>query len=488
MKRTVWALGLPLALSLSYFFGGGGNNQNSRLDLTRAITEEHRLRIDSYHSSTSDETFFRGHHYSNKAPGQPLLGVPAVAGTRAVLRAIGSEPSSVSGVNWIAYLGTIWTASLPTALAALALVWIAMRLGASPTAAWFSALVFALGTPIWAYSTIYWGHSLAAACLVFAFAALLGLGSSSDRRGDLRWGAALGTSAGWAVVTEYGAATAACAIAVAALALTIRERRRRATPVLAAIGIPATACVAMILTYHTLCFGSPWLTPMKLYFVERHIDHYFVAPSLHSLDEILLSDAHGLLTISPILCIAPIGYFLFPPEKQLYGWLAAAVSLSFVVLNCCFWIPGGGWGFGPRYLAPALPFLCLPLAFVWDRGRSALRALMLPVALYGGFVTLMAVSVKPEPPEYLAPPVSEFLWPAFRDGDLSVNYQSMLDNGIPDWPQRFRGRVHVHQAFNLGEKLGLTGLTSLLPLAGAWAAAAIYLAFARRRDRSSGAA
>ncbi len=60
-----------------YFIRPADWNIASRLDLVKAIVEEKRLTIDSYHDSvfyTGDKAFVNGHYYSDKAIGASLLG------------------------------------------------------------------------------------------------------------------------------------------------------------------------------------------------------------------------------------------------------------------------------------------------------------------------------------------------------------------------------------------------------------------------------
>ena len=73
--------------------------------------------------------------------------------------------------------------------------------------------------------------------------------------------------------------------------------------------------------------------------------------------------------------------------------------------------------------------------------------------------------------------MAELLWPAFRDQDLSLNHQSFLEAGAD--PARLRGGTLGHDAWNLGEKLGLQGWASLAPLILVWGAVALAM---RRRQ------
>ena len=90
-------------------------------------------------------------------------------------------------------------------------------------------------------------------------------------------------------------------------------------------------------------------------------------------------------------------------------------------------------------------------------------------------MTLIAVSTTPQPPASIKAPMRELLWPAFRDGDLSLNPQTFVHNSVD--VEHLRGGGDPHAAWNLGELVGLRGLASLLPLALIWAAAALLLLF-----------
>ena len=94
--------------------------------------------------------------------------------------------------------------------------------------------------------------------------------------------------------------------------------------------------------------------------------------------------------------------------------------------------------------------------------------------LWGAGITLVAVSTTPQPPAIVfMRPVSQLLWPAFRDGDLSLNHQTMV-SGSAD-PSNLRGGRVPHAAWNLGELAGLHGHASLVPLGVIWIAAAALL-------------
>ncbi len=453
---------VALFLTFAWFYQAGGWNQNSRFDLVRAIVEERTLRIDDYHRNTGDKARWDGHYYSDKAPGLALAAVPAVAAARPF----------TADVAWLSWLATLWTAALPTALAAFLLCGAARRLGATAGGATFAALVFGLATPAWAYATLFFGHALAAFCLVAAFAAAVALPRSTR---PVLLGSAVGIAVGWGTLTEFPTAPPGLLVCAFALAQAGPSRAR------VAAGIAAGGLLAFgaLVAYNVAAFGGPFQTGYT------HVEGWsgmkeglmgVTWPKLDVLGEITFGGYRGVFFFAPVLLFAPLGWLAGPRRA---GAVGAAIVLYYLLFNAAYKYWSGGWSFGPRHLAPALPFLALPLAFAWSRGRTPLRALLLAAALASGAIQLVAVATTAQPPESVRRPLGELLLPAFREGDLSLNHQSFLEAGAD--PARLRGGSIPHDAWNLGEKLGLRGLASLVPLAGIWAACLAVEGVRRRR-------
>ena len=118
-QRTAAVLGVTLFLSYAYFYPAGGWNQNSRFALIRAILERHTLRIDAYQLHTGDRAFWRGHYYTDKAPGASLLALAPVQAARLVSRAAGVDPASFPGIAWTSYVAAVVTSGIFTVIAAL---------------------------------------------------------------------------------------------------------------------------------------------------------------------------------------------------------------------------------------------------------------------------------------------------------------------------------------------------------------------------------
>jgi hypothetical protein len=507
-----------LFVSFAYFYQAGGWNQNSRFDLVRAITNEGTLNIDPFRNSTGDKAFHDGHYYSDKAPGIALTAVPLVAAVRPVYKAFGGDPETYEGLAMLSYLSTVATAGLFTALAAVALFTLSMELGASYGGALFAALTFTVATPIWTLATIFIGHAFAAACLVFAFAAAMRIGVADPSR-DLRLGAMVGLGAGWATVSEFPAALPAVLLAVLTTIHAWPLGRPRAVRILGAMAATAIGCAAVLMAYQYACFGSPFhLAYSSEIGYEGMQQGVFgvTLPKMIRLRRILFGEYRGLLPLAPTLAVAPIGLLLMlwvrpahdsaasaphgtasaaaagssrpidlVRRRRHAAILCAAIAAYFILLNASYAYWEGGWSYGPRHATPAIPFLCLGLAMLWTVAPRALRGALAALSIYGFAVTLIAVSTMPLPPANIRRPVQELLWPAFRDGDLALNTQTMASGSVD---ADFRAHHEPRAAFNLGMKAGLSGHASLAPLAIVWLLCGIGLtaAAARRTTDASG--
>ena len=477
--RPIPSRGLSLALliaavvfvSYAYFYSGGGWNQNTRFDLVRAIVERHTLSIDAYHENSGDKAYKDGHYYSDNAPGQPLLAVPAAALTRRVLTLMGKDPSSARGLVLTSYVCNVFSVALPTALSCACLFLIAIRLGASTAAASFGAIAAGLGTPTWAYATLFWGHPLTGACLVFAFTAALMLhetGASSD----IEWGIALGVAAGWATVTEYQAVPGSAIVALFALARVWQNGWGRRLRVAAAITAGALPCVAVLMTYLHLAFDSalhpsysyvvgpfPWVSKGLFGLTYPRIDVAF---------KLLFGFKRGIFTLAPVTLLAPFGLRILQKNAstRLAGYAAAAIFVYYLLLNASYAEWTAGLAFGPRIMGPGMPALCVGLAPAFDQIRGRGKYVAMALLAISVLFTLMAVATTPQPEFASRYPVFDVFMPSFWTGHLALEQSSMLAPSDP-------GANDPHGASNLGQLAGLNGLASLLPLLCVWLLAAL---------------
>jgi hypothetical protein len=464
-----------LFFTYAFFYQGGGWNQNARFDLVRAIVEEHTLRIDDYHSNTGDKALVDGHYYSDKAPGVSFVAVPPVAVARPVLDAVGIDSASTTGLTALSYLATLLVAAVPTALAAFGIYWLAQRLGASSAGATFAAVAFGLATPMWAYATLFWGHAITAALLFGGFAAAVCLRDRASPRRDQLLGGLLGVAVGWATVSDYTSAVPAVLIAGLGVKHVWDRAAAPRARIMAAMAGGALACGMVLIVHNVLAFGSPFELgySQTVNFPGMSQGLFGVqTPDLGVLRELVLGRYRGLLLLAPIVIAAPIGLFLLAKKRELRAAVVVAgcIPVYFLLVNAGYATWDGGWTYGPRFLAPALPFLCLPLAAVWTRARHLLRVPLLAVLLWGAALSLVAVSTTAQPPDFYKSPVTELLWPSFRDGRFPVTAFEAGSGGAslrPVQDEKDDG------PWNFGEKVGLAGHASIAPVFLFWLAAAI---------------
>jgi hypothetical protein len=480
--KPAFLIALMVFLSLTYFYEGGGWNQNSRFDLLRALVEKHTLCIDAYHENTGDKAHFRGHYYSDKAPGLVFLAVPVALAAIPVLQIVGIDPRSPRGEFALSYLVGAGAVALPTALAAVCLFFLGLRLSACRNAAAFGSIAMALGTPMWAYAGLFWAHALVGACLLFAFAAALKLRDSTNSRADFLWALAVGLAAGWATVTEYPAAPASALLALFALSQAWPRGQQPRWRVVSGVGLGAAICLITLLVYLYAAFGSlrpsySYYDPNSFAFMHQRGYLGLTYPHPDRLLKLLLGCSRGLFFASPISLAAIFGFWKIWKARTYSGaaLTAAGIVLYYFLFNSSFYWWKAGLSFGPRYVGGCIPLLCCGLAVIWQRTTHAWRRVLAVLAALSIFLALMVVSTTSQLSMQDNCPMIHSSWPAFWSGRMALNRESMLTAAEA-------GPGTSYAAFNLGQLLGLHGLASLLPLFGLWAAAAFVW---RRVARSS---
>ncbi|MCE9573731.1 MAG: hypothetical protein K8W52_11300 [Deltaproteobacteria bacterium] len=462
MNRLVRALRTPHAAlfalcfgAYAYFYQAGGWNQNSRFDLTRAIIEDRSLAIDRFVNNTGDRARRDGHYFCDKAPGVSLAGVIPYQ----VVYALAGDPRPSPGyLAWASWFVTVIVIALPSALGVIFLAFLLRALGLRAGPALGGAAVWGLATLAFPYATLYYGHQLVAALLVIAFAIAVQIRKGITPATPWRL-AAIGATGGAAIVVEYPAALAAVAIGVYAAVLL---PRRHLLWIVAGGLVPG----AILAWYHAAAFGSPTTLPYEFSTMPHRHMGWFMGlgtPQPVALWHILISPFRGLLFGMPWLVLA------FPGAR---AWVrqgaraevavSAAVVLLFIWLNASLVDWDGGWAMGARYLVPCLPFAVVLCAGVLAAPLGdttlarALRAATLAAIAWSAFVMFAGTVVQPEVDGAIRAPLFGYHVPHLLRGEVSTSTQSIDMANHP--------KVGTRHAWNLGEKLGLPGAASLVPL------------------------
>lgn len=331
--------------------------QASRFALTAALVEHQSVVLDHYSNVLGIDRAVRdGHIYSDKAPGQPFLAVPAYW----VARAAGAAPGDVyeRDHNLRLWWLTLWSATIPGVL----LLWaMANNSGADDkTTGWVAATLVFFGSLLLPFSSLLFGHVLSAVLLFAMYTKL----KPDGRRSELLLAGLLG---GLAVLVEYTAVLGVVVLLVAALA---RYRRRVVWVLLG--GIPAIVALA---AYNRHAFGSP--TTLSYQFsafndvtdVARPVSEIFAGRVGMNLIDLFL-EGRGLLVATPILVAGVTGSVVALRKDVWRHGIAIAMFTVFCAIPILWSTPWGGDSPGPRYIAPAIPFLVagIPVALQhWRR-------------------------------------------------------------------------------------------------------------------------
>ena len=415
----------------------------SRISLSLSLMEDGTVTINKFHTHTGDKAKYKGNYYSDKAPGLSFTALPLVAVSKMLLRLYGATPHWNNGelnsqFRFILFFCTVFTSGLFTAIAALLIYFVSLRIGTSITGAVFAMLSFGLGSLAWGWATAFLGHAMAGSCLFIAFVIIILLNQiAAHKQRDMLLGFLAGAVLSWAVVVEYTSAIPSAIIMLFGILKAKKWDKKRAARVLLSATTGCTVFVTPLFIYNFLAFDSPFVlgysyTALDEFSAMKDGFFGFAYPRFQVLFMILFSPYRGIIWFSPILIIAPIGiYYLW--RRFGFGDIAFTITLIvvyYLLLNSAFHFWEGGWSTGPRYIIPMLPFLCMSLSIIWtDAGLVWKRALIGLFFLSFG-ISLICVSVSIFSPDNFQNPLFDYLIPRFIDGKLTCSL-SFLKIKIP---------------------------------------------------------
>jgi hypothetical protein len=422
-RRTALALFLLVWFSCAWFGSWEWNpNTATRMFAAVSLVEDGDAAIDEFAALTIDKAQFDGHTYLDKAPGMTLMALPAVALANAAtgehsatLPKVFGDPALGRFLRERTRLAAATGPALLTAIAAALLFDLALGVGAGRAGALVAALAYALGTPIWGWSTTLFGHAAVAALYVIAAWG----GTRAERPGIA---ALAGMALGWAVVVEYQAVLAGSAIGL----WIIWRLRRGPWNALAAFLGGGIAALLPLLAYNLVAFGTPFrLGYQGVVGWEGMNQGLFglTVPSPHVLLEITFGPRRGLFWVAPVLALAPRGLWLLARDRRTraIGVMAIGVVAVTLLVNAAYVYWDGGNSTGPRLAMPMAGLLALGLAAFWSRAGRYER--IAGAALLGLSIAINAAIASAE---ILAPPTFAFpLWGAvlagrFARGDLTT--------------------------------------------------------------------
>lgn len=448
MARTRLLLFALVWLSCVWFGSWALNPNNAtRIYAGMALVEHGDARIDKYQALTIDKAEFDGHFYMDKAPGMTLLALPAMAVADHVGPPLEYVPPTLYDANFEHYmtvrlrLAVALGSAVIAALAALAMHDLGLRLTGSASGALVAGLGFALGTPVWGWSTTLFGHAPVAGLFVVAVWALWRAGEGKAMCFAAIGGAALGL----AVLIEFEAALPGSVIAIwGALRLWHADRRA----VLAAAGAGAATLLVPFVTYNMIAFGTPFRLGYQgvVGFAGMNQGLFgLTSPKPVVLLKILVGMRRGLLWVAPVLIPATVGLWLLGRKHRGLAIMLAATALTVLLVNSAYVYWDGGHSTGPRHSVPAIGLIAIGLAPFWASLRFAWeRALTVGLLLVSVVINLMIAAANITTPDTYRFPLADPILTAWKAGALRT-----LPSDFLGWSPVTGAAVYVAAAIAL---------------------------------------
>ncbi len=478
----------------AYFYQSTQHNEAARFDQMRAIVHDQTLVIDKYWWNSADVIHYSRngteHIYPNKAPGGALLRLTPFALLTLLL-----QPLLWLGVpEWIywhilSYLTVLGTVSLVSSLAAVGTFCVLRKLTGDTYAALSGVVAVWLGTLVFPYSTLFFSHQLAGACVTLAFILLLDwkLRRRAERGGFRTRFVffAAGSLLGCSVISEYPTAILAVLLSCYAAWLVVRQpdTPQQKLTLLSFFAAGAGLCAILLVSYNLAAFGKWAYVPLEAYTAPGSAFPTYTsgflgfrwngwAAFLHALGAVTVRPTIGVLYLgvehwiiygcNPVLwlAVAGIGLLISRRETRAEGVLTLAMTVSYLLFVTTYgkweydW--GGGSFFGVRHLVPLFGLLALPIAVVARR----LRWLFYPLLAVSVFYMLLGTAVEPRIWNMTPNPLRDILLPEYLRGHLAQNTAALF------------GGEHLltkdSTAFNLGKLAGLPRQYQLAPLMLWW--------------------
>ncbi|NOQ21688.1 MAG: hypothetical protein GQ565_03415 [Candidatus Aegiribacteria sp.] len=349
------------------------DNVVTRWALSRQLIDNGSINIDPYIKYTSDRAFSNDHYYCDKA----VLTSVAAAIPYGITRTIANLISLEIPPSAYRYIAERLSAGISFILL---LFFLMKELNRTKKPTFLPLLALGAGSILLPYSTLLYGHVPAA---FFLFMSYYFQNRNKYLQADI-----------------FGALAAATEFPVMLPFLILAAYRGKKywslSRILQLAGIIVLAFLPQLI-HNWVAFGNPLTMGYSLETAEAFEGMSrglfgFTLPSLKAVYLLMLSPERGLFFYMPWTVLGIAGFFR---GKQLISVLKnnplPLMMITYLILFTAYYMPTGGWAFGPRHLIPIIPFFAIGLAKFVSISRKYLfmaALLVLPsilIALIGTF-------------------------------------------------------------------------------------------------------
>jgi hypothetical protein len=344
------------------------------LIITQSILRDGDIRIENNHAETQYRDYWSGPLRPHFAPG-------AVEGDRYSIHAPGLSAIVAPAYAAAGYPGVVVFLAL-IASAGSGLLWRAAHsLTGSASAAWFAWAAGALSVPFFFESFAVYPDGVAATVLLFAVLPLI-----EPVPGVARW-IAIGTALSilpW-LHSRFAVLSGVMACVLLLKLVTTPEGRARIAPFLA---VPIASAVIWFGFFRTV-YGT--FNPSSPYGGNTRTSASYVA---HGLSALWFDQQFGVLPNAPVYACCLAGLALLARHRPRLAIELSCVVVAYLLAVSSFEMWWAGDSPPARFLAPVLPLMAIPGAWLWaTASRRSTRAAAIGAVTASLLVTAALASV-----------------------------------------------------------------------------------------------
>jgi hypothetical protein len=249
-----------------------------------------------------------------------------------------------------------------------------------------AAVLVALATPVFCFSSWFFSEPLATALLLAGVYWLFRRGSEEPITiRDAAWGGTLLGLLVWVRMTH------AIVLPVAVLGMLIRGGKKNLRAAVVLCVVSGVFCAAYLARNYHL-FGNPFDAGYPSHAEGGKNVVGFDTPPLKGLGIFLFSPGKSIFLFAPPLLLAIAGWKALARRDRGLAFVACGVPLVYLLFYARYSYLEGAYSYGPRYLVPVIALFCMGLGPALERTEPWVKPTAIVVFLSGFFVQCVGMA------------------------------------------------------------------------------------------------